>query len=369
MTYDYDFCVFVGRFQPAHSGHYVVIQEALKRAKRLVIVIGSHNSSRNTINPWTSKERIGIILAMVTPEEASRIDFTVVEDHAYKLNAWIAEVQDAIETATFKTWTSGPMKIALIGHQKDGTSFYLKMFPEFDFIDVASTNGLSATDLRAELFEGFDEWQWSKHIVNTDHAAAIGNLWENTDFTRLIEEWDFLEEYREEWGPKKIIYNADRSIKEIITLPVKALTTDAVVTCGGYILLIQRGKFPGKGYWALPGGFLNDYEYLLDGMIRELHEETKLKVPKPVLYGSVSGDMIADDPYRDQRGRIVSRAYHLDIKWYGKGNKPEDIELPEIKASDDAAHAEWVKLGSLKKLRPNMYADHYDIIENLVGSI
>ena len=55
---------------------------------------------------------------------------------------------------------------------------------------------------------------------------------------------------------------------------------------------IERGDNPGKGLWALPGGFLKDDISLRDNMIKELREETKLKIETPIIHLS-KHDIIA----------------------------------------------------------------------------
>src|SRR2546430_12365030 len=42
----------------------------------------------------------------------------------------------------------------------------------------------------------------------------------------------------------------------------------------GRVLLGRRAFDPGKGLWDLPGGFLHENEHPLDGLRREIHEET-----------------------------------------------------------------------------------------------
>ena len=42
------------------------------------------------------------------------------------------------------------------------------------------------------------------------------------------------------------------------------------------VLLIKRGGFPYKDYWALPGGFAQKGEELRDTALRELREETSV---------------------------------------------------------------------------------------------
>lgn len=52
----------------------------------------------------------------------------------------------------------------------------------------------------------------------------------------------------------------------------------AVVVDHGRVLLVQRGREPSKGKWSLPGGMLELGESLVDGIVREVEEETGLKV-------------------------------------------------------------------------------------------
>ena len=62
--------------------------------------------------------------------------------------------------------------------------------------------------------------------------------------------------------------------------PRPALTVDivffAIQNERLYVLLVQRGKEPFYGNWALPGGFVNPNEKLITAAVRELAEETRL---------------------------------------------------------------------------------------------
>ena len=56
-------------------------------------------------------------------------------------------------------------------------------------------------------------------------------------------------------------------------------TAGALVEDGaGRVLLARRAAEPCRGYWDIPGGFLEEGEHPLDGMRRELREETGLEV-------------------------------------------------------------------------------------------
>ena len=52
----------------------------------------------------------------------------------------------------------------------------------------------------------------------------------------------------------------------------------AVIVQGDRVLLVQRGRDPMKGQWTLPGGVLEVGESLVEGVIREVREETGLDV-------------------------------------------------------------------------------------------
>lgn len=53
--------LYVGRFQPFHSGHLHAIMDALEEVDELVIVIGSAQYSHNVTNPFTAGERLVMI--------------------------------------------------------------------------------------------------------------------------------------------------------------------------------------------------------------------------------------------------------------------------------------------------------------------
>ena len=118
--------------------------------------------------------------------------------------------------------------------------------------------------------------------------------------------------------------------------PRASVTADAVLFAEKegqmYVLLIQRGNDPYKGYWAFPGGFLNMDETVARCAERELEEETGI-----VLIGmQLSG--IYSDVERDPRGRVITAAYTAMTT------------MPEAIAADDAAAAKWWPLNALPKL-------------------
>ncbi|HZJ73667.1 MAG TPA: NUDIX hydrolase [Perlabentimonas sp.] len=109
------------------------------------------------------------------------------------------------------------------------------------------------------------------------------------------------------------------------------------------ILLVKRGNDPYKGHYALPGGFPEMDELLVDAAKRELAEETGLSGVK--LNQLAAFDAIGRDP----RGRNIA------IAFYGFTTR----ENCTLQAGDDAAEAEWFTIDKL----PQLAFDHKHIIE------
>jgi 8-oxo-dGTP diphosphatase len=85
--------------------------------------------------------------------------------------------------------------------------------------------------------------------------------------------------------------------------PRPSLTADIVIISSGKVLLIQRGREPYKGCWALPGGFAEPGETIEQTAQREAYEETGLKDLELEELGLFS------KPGRDPRGWVVSDAF------------------------------------------------------------
>jgi bifunctional NMN adenylyltransferase/nudix hydrolase len=211
--------------------------------------------------------------------------------------------------------------------------------------------GLDATRIREALFSPDNTQAGAAYLDSQNSRLALPKS-VNEQLQRFLaseayhtirQEQTFITDYKAGWA------NAPYTPTFV--------TVDAVVVQSGYVLLVTRKAFPGKGQLALPGGFIQPNERLAQSMLRELREETRLKVPAPVLMGSVRRQQVFDSPYRSTRGRTITHAFYIEL--------PPDTHLPKVKGGDDAKHAQWVPLAGLEPRE--MYEDHYDIIQEMVG--
>lgn len=359
----YDILVFIGRFQPFHLGHQRVIDRALELADHVVILIGSANCARSLRNPWTFEERRDLIDRHYRRVQADnyRLDFFPLNDVLYNETAWIEQAQRLVQlvasqfpgnSAGVTIHGSRDMKVGLIGAAKDRSSYYLKLFPNWASEDVAFLEPdlpIHATDLRLDYFNGFIPTAQSPHLWECGLpkvSALFLRDWSMTDeYKALRQEAKFVAQYKKQW--------------ENTPYPVTFSTVDAVVVQSGNVLLVRRGGHPGKGQLALPGGFVGYEEKLLDAAIRELREETRLKVPEAVLRGSMVKREIFDDPHRSSRGRTITTAFLFHLA--------NAADLPKVKGSDDAAEAAWHSLGAIDPRE--MYEDHYHILKAMTAGI
>ena len=359
----FDFLVFIGRFAPFHAGHLKVVTEGLKRAKKLIILVGSAKEARSVRNPWTWEERKEMILSAISPDDSGRVTVIPLLDHLYNDHEWLQSVQMAIQgvTCQYHAGVSDKLRIGLIGHKKDNSSYYLEMFPQwnkfgnisvdpFFYDDKGDKKPVSSSFIRGIYFKfRLDSETYKCDNIQGLMPASVFNFllkFQGTrEYEELKEEFAFVEKYRAGWAAAPY--------------PPTFVTVDAIVIQSGHCLLVERKAKPGQGLMALPGGFVDQHETLEDAMIRELREETRLKVPAPVLKGSIKSVRVFDNPYRSARGRTITTAFLIVLNPDAKG-------LPPVKGGDDARSAGWVALGDIESEK--MFEDHFHIIKAMMGN-
>ena len=101
----------------------------------------------------------------------------------------------------------------------------------------------------------------------------------------------------------------------------------------GKVLLVKRGIEPFKGYWDIPGGFLESGEHPAEGVVREMREETGLLVKPTEMLGFW---MDVYGPEQEPTlnicylavpvgGELAAGSDAVDLHWHPISNLPEQI--------------------------------------------
>ena len=201
-----------------------------------------------------------------------------------------------------------------------------------------TTDGISSTAVREILFKNpechySDVRDYITHVVFRyikDNELYFQN---GNDYNE--KEKEFLKEYavkkeKNHWGEPSV-------------------TTDTVAYNGDKILLIRRGNYPYKNFWALPGGFFEKTDEDLNfGAQRELKEETGIDIdPKYFRQIKTYGHNF------DPRMKIVDVAFSVRVS---------KKDMDKIKGLDDACDARWFQIDELPKLAFH----HEQIINNFL---
>ena len=106
------------------------------------------------------------------------------------------------------------------------------------------------------------------------------------------------------------------------------------VVAEGKVLLIRRGRAPMLGSWTLPGGALETGDTMLEGVVREVLEETGLRV-RPV-------ELLAllDRIVRDESGAV--EYHYVLMDWLCDLEDLSEMESQVARAGSDALEVAWV---------------------------
>lgn len=326
----HDTAILIGRFHPYHLGHAALLAKAFETAPRVVVVLGSAFAAPSPRNPFSAAEREAMIRATLTDKENARLVFHPQRD-VWNGVRWAREVQTAVDA-------TAPGRVALVGYHKDASSSYLDTFPTWDLVDTGRLGPLDATPLRERILSNAPWPEVAEALRDSIPPATLAWLgaWAQGETRQILsEDRQAILDYQEAWGKGPF------------------LTVDAVVTALGHVLLIRRGKKPGLGLLALPGGFLDASESLEDGARRELEEETGLRLSG---LRAVRTQLFAH-PGRSQRARIVTHAFLFQPDWN---------ELPEVCGADDATDAHWMPLSELASHEAEFFGDHWHILQELL---
>ena len=358
--------VYIGRFSPWHKEHAATALRALRLSRKVLIIIGSARQPRTIKNPWKSQERAEYIRAWYDtqlftqlPDSLGELIIVEQRDHPYNHQQWLADVQAKVADAA----EGGDVYIT--GSDRDDSTFYLKEFPSYlnDFVHEGRELRpyLSGTSIR-DLYFGqklnsrplspAEVSELNNVFLPPTTSEFLENFRQSPDYEMLVEEYKFQEGHDKMWAgaPYTPTFN----------------TSDAVVIQTGHILLVKRRSTPGRGLWALPGGYIKPNEWRIDAAIRELYEETKIDLPEKVLRGCLVDEYEFEDPNRSIRGRIITKAFLFKLNERVIDGR---IKLPKVKGSDDAEKAKWFPLSEVFNMGEVLFEDHLAIIETMIARL
>lgn len=294
----------IARFHPFHDGHAAILTEALRHGPVVVAVMGEG------------------------APRSSRYPFTVQEQ--------IERVHDAFAEAV----SSGALKLMAVPDRLTATETIADVISTLKGV-VPERWGAIECDFDP-LATGFTLWP----VANTSEAsAALRDQWfEGAEVDAdLAEEHAYLKAYKQSW--------------QAAPYAPTFVTVDTLIRHEGRVLLIQRGGLPGRGQWALPGGFLDEGETLFAAALRELREETGLTLEPSEALRRCRANRVFDQPQRSARGRTITHAFDFDLT---------GLVLPELAAGDDAAGLAWVAIDEALTWRGRMFEDHFLILEHFL---
>ncbi|MBW8732728.1 MAG: NUDIX domain-containing protein [Asticcacaulis sp.] len=308
--------VIRGRFAPLTLAALAAIEDALSDADRLVLLVAAAEQAPSCRLPWPVAARMEMAAAALA-HFGDRVILRPVPDWRYD-----AAARSAAEAAAIA-----------------GLPGVVERLPDLP----------DEPELVAALFNHGAEAMQSR--VPDTVMAAVSAFCTTDAFANLAEEYRYVVAYRRSWS--------------VAPYPPVLVTVDTIIVHvpdGGlpHLLLIRRGAVPGRGTWALPGGFVDPGEWLIDAAFRELREETGLRLSDAEARAALKDRDVFDAPDRSSRARIVTHGFYFVVS---------GGPLPDVVGDDDAAEARWWPVADLHGLSGQMFEDHPDVIVRFLGPV
>jgi bifunctional NMN adenylyltransferase/nudix hydrolase len=332
-----DHAVCAARFLLPSDAHLAMVRAALALAPRCTLAVRRAFLAPSPASPFGWQQRARWLQDALAPDERVRVDVVPLREH-WDEERLVRQLQAAVGgTGRRVAWITEAHPVDA-QDLPPGWSYAASPAADPDAALVPWLHALYESDAPATLLAS------PAPGLPPAVAAELRDWITQPAFATVRGDWRQIAHERRQWS--------------VAPYPVVLATVDALVQAGGHVLLIRRGRSPGKGLWALPGGFLEPTEDVLHAALRELVEETGLPVPLRTMRQALRGRRVFDHPERSQRGRIITQSFHFDLG---------DIVPPPVHGADDAAAAQWVPIQQLPALESQLHDDHFHMLDVVLG--
>jgi bifunctional NMN adenylyltransferase/nudix hydrolase len=329
----FDAVVVCARFQPPQRSHFEAIEYGLGEAARVVVLCFGANESRSLINPWPNDDRARLIRAGL-PSNAA-VDLIFLPDVRYDLASWSRRAETCVDEVL-----GAAARIGVITDQAPGLD-RLPLPARWDPIERGYAFGQDEQAARHHLLwsDGEIPWQNLESECPQSVATELRRFTRRAEYAQLRDEAVYIKSFKASWSGAPH--------------PPVFVTVDALVLWSDEVLLIRRGHPPGAGLWALPGGFVDQAETLAEACVRELYEETGLRLDPDMS----TQRRVFDAPERSLRGRTVTHVFRFELD--------QTASRPAVRGADDAEQASWVRRDDIRS--EALFEDHYAILQAMLA--
>ena len=337
--------VFIGRMQCPSLAHFGHIMKCLTDYDLAVVILGSAFRARNPDNPFTYEERRAMILAAVPDNLHHKLLFVGMRDY-YDDQKWLEVVYRKVDAVLAEKVADAEFDISLISYIKDHSGYYQRMFERWGIVNhvqprYEEDTPLNATALRQVFFSHASEKAVRPLLETKMPKDAVDYLFA----------WKALNPMAYELLSDQTLYTAEYNKGH--AYPLKATTGDALFILNNeYVLIGIRGKLIGKGLYCIPGGHNEPHEGHIDTAIRELREETSIKLTPQYLKELITSVEWVDRPKRSSLCRIITCV----VTFHYNG-----IE-PNVKAGDDLAGLMWMSRKDILANEHKFHDDHFNLL-------
>lgn len=326
--------IVIGRFQILHNEHVKLIQQAIKENDEVIVLVGSYLSSPSMRNPFHFSDR-QIMIESVFDD----INIQPIVDYLYDIDIWVSTVKEVVYTF----YNKKAYKFNLYGHEKDYSSFYLSLFPEWNFKPFELTHNIHSSKLRNIYFnEGIDNY--IQKNVPESVFNFLNQFQKGKEYNELKNMFEFNQNYKKLWLNTPY--------------PVTFPCVGVMYKWNNEILLIKRNEMPNKGLLALVGGFFdgNTDISLVSSAQRKFLEETNCEF----LVEDIVFQKNYDSIHRSDRGRLITTLFVVDVSYLQYKPEIKMIENNEIKKTL------WMSVHDIKNNCYRFHDDHFSIIFNVL---